>query len=384
MKKMLRESVALILVMTLLMFGMAVAQAEDSDLAEEESLEIGIVKNVTDVDNLENTPESDFIAESEYPTGALKEMNTTEGLAEVFETVEETENNISETPVEETLNAEVAAIPELEAVEEGVNAELEAVEETANSELEVVEEAANAEFEVVEEGPEEEIVSFEKSAVGTSFYWHQDRNGKWYITDGSNNGPRVYNEWVNSIKYGAWYYFGNDSYMVTGWKYIGSNWYYFNSSGAMQTGWIKLNGTWYYLAYSGAMQTSWINVNGTWYYMNSSGAMLTGWVKVNGEWYYMNSSGAMQTGWLYSGGNWYFLNVSGSDRPVGSMYKNCLLPVEKRGVVKYYYFYDDGAMASNTSVRFRPVGENQTYILYFNSNGEWYNPNTGEVVVDYV
>ncbi|OCA97247.1 DUF4830 domain-containing protein [Clostridium beijerinckii] len=57
--------------------------------------------------------------------------------------------------------------------------------------------------------------------------WNQDNNGWWY-SDGSE-----YSIGWKQID-GEWYYFGNNSYMKTGWfQDKNDKWYYFNNNGSM-------------------------------------------------------------------------------------------------------------------------------------------------------
>lgn len=71
---------------------------------------------------------------------------------------------------------------------------------------------------------------------------------------------------------------------------------------------------------------NWNFNRGSWFYENSDGNVLTGWQQINGKWYYFstvqtneNFLGEMITGWQLINNNWY-------------------------------YFYNDGSMASNTSI----------------------------------
>ena len=138
----------------------------------------------------------------------------------------------------------------------------------------------------------------------------------------------------------TWYYWDNNGYCYTGWKYINGDWYFFNlNTGKMQTGWLledigytprwyylgsdgamlsseweKINGKWYYFMSSGVMDTGWLQNSGKTYYLDdNSGAMVTGWKKIGRNWYYFDNSGAMvHDEWLYSGNEWYYLNGSGA------------------------------------------------------------------------
>lgn len=85
-------------------------------------------------------------------------------------------------------------------------------------------------------------------------------------------------------------------------------------------GWRYILGSWYYFDADGYASTGWQFINGKWYYMDADCKMLSGWLDLNSKWYYMDSTGAMITGWF---------QASPTD---------------------WYYFYDDGSMASNTVI----------------------------------
>lgn len=137
---------------------------------------------------------------------------------------------------------------------------------------------------------------------GSEIYgdWQQDASG-WRFKQ--TDGTYAANRWgkVN----GAWYYFGADTYMETGWFSDGTNWYYLNpvsdgTRGAMKTGWVYDDsyGKWFYLSASGEMMTGWQLINGTYYYLNpisdgTRGAMASEqWI---GD-YYVGADGARVIG----------------------------------------------------------------------------------------
>lgn len=140
------------------------------------------------------------------------------------------------------------------------------------------------------------------SYSGSEIYgdWQQDASG-WRFMQA--DGTYAANRWgkVN----GAWYYFGADTYMETGWFSDGTNWYYLNpvsdgTRGAMKTGWVydASYGKWFYLSASGEMMTGWQLINGTYYYLNpvsdgTRGAMASEqWI---GD-YYVGADGARVIG----------------------------------------------------------------------------------------
>lgn len=165
--------------------------------------------------------------------------------------------------------------------------------------------------------------------------WYKEGKTWYYLTeagqaaiDGSAPVGSAAVGWRNV--HGTWYYFrtaseGTEGSMVaSSWLAKGSRWYYLKDSGAMATGWLSKGGSWYYLApESGAMQTGWQRIGGLWYYLQpGSGVMKTGWLNQGGTWYYLApNSGAMQTGWYWVGSKCYYSVTSGAmahDRWIGS------------------------------------------------------------------
>ena len=213
--------------------------------------------------------------------------------------------------------------------------------------------------------------------------WQKD-GGKWWYS--YENGGYARNTWLQDNN--KWYYFGDDGYMVTGWKKIGSwyhfsssgkmdtgwlndggsryyldhngamvtgwkkigSWYHFNSSGKMDTGWLNDGGTWYYLDQKGVMVTGWLNDGGSRYYLNHNGAMVTGWKKI-GSWYHFSSSGKMDTGWIKDGGTWYYLNQKGA-----------MVTGWQQIDGAWYYFDTSGGMYTNTYIEHK---------YYVDKNGRW-------------
>lgn len=60
-------------------------------------------------------------------------------------------------------------------------------------------------------------------------------------------------------------------------------------------GWNKLDNTWYWLNDDNTLATNtWKEVSGKWYFFNENSAMVTGWKEINKLWYYFdNNSGDM-------------------------------------------------------------------------------------------
>lgn len=98
---------------------------------------------------------------------------------------------------------------------------------------------------------------------------------------------------------------------VAGWKKNSDGtWSYTKVDGTKANGWLMDNNTWYYLNSEGVMQTGWIKDKEQWYYLDISGAMHTGWLKdTNGKWYYLYNNGAMAYNTVIDG---YTLDASGA------------------------------------------------------------------------
>lgn len=98
---------------------------------------------------------------------------------------------------------------------------------------------------------------------------------------------------------------------VAGWnKNSDGTWSYTKVDGTKANGWLMDNNTWYYLNSEGVMQTGWIKDKEQWYYLDISGAMHTGWLKdTNGKWYYLYNNGAMAYNTVIDG---YTLDASGA------------------------------------------------------------------------
>ncbi|WP_313346149.1 glucan-binding protein [Lacrimispora sp.] len=97
-------------------------------------------------------------------------------------------------------------------------------------------------------------------------------------------GWRFVNHWNSSSPAGTWaeyqgysYYFMDNGYMVTGWKYLNNHWYFFNKGKGKQ---------------EGSMVIGWVydpDYNG-WFYTNEYGILSTGWHRISGSWYYFNQN----------------------------------------------------------------------------------------------
>lgn len=87
----------------------------------------------------------------------------------------------------------------------------------------------------------------------------------------------------------------------------------------MKYGWQQDNkGNWYYLddldingrVYGGSL-SGWRYLNNKWYYLNplNNNAMQTGWCKIDGLWYYFYQNGSMASNTVIDG---YKLGASGA------------------------------------------------------------------------
>ena len=136
--------------------------------------------------------------------------------------------------------------------------------------------------------------SYTDVGKGKSGRWEKLPDGwVFHYTDGGN----AKDEWCY-LYYGvtgrtAWYRFGQDEYMKTGWHQDPDGFWYFlhnisdGTLGHMKTGWY-------------------LDTDGTWYYLNPvsdghRGAMVTGWQLIDGKWYYFNPVSDGRKGAMYAG-----------------------------------------------------------------------------------
>lgn len=146
--------------------------------------------------------------------------------------------------------------------------------------------------------------------------WQQDEKG-WKLiyadgtfacgntvrqADGSSAAQAAW-EKVN----GAWYAFGPDGYVMTGWVYD----YQLNS--------------WYYMTVDSGMKVGWYyddQDHCTYYLDPETGAITTGWREIDGNWYYFTETSVSPT-WNFNEeqGSWVY-DLRSSHKPYGSMYHN--------------------------------------------------------------
>lgn len=120
------------------------------------------------------------------------------------------------------------------------------------------------------------------------------KNGA-YVTslDASAEAEAVSDRW-NQTSFGRRYIDENGTAAADGWRYIDGVWYYFEESGYVATGWRWLNGKWYYMDQDGRMQTGWLTLDDKRYYLDSTGAMAVGWYQMSPSvWYYFHEDGSM-------------------------------------------------------------------------------------------
>ena len=129
-------------------------------------------------------------------------------------------------------------------------------------------------------------------------------NGNNYIYDVPYNTGRFEEGWVKNFD--GWWYRHNDGSWAVGWKTIKHKGqdlqYYFDEDGYSVSGWR-------YITPSDGSEK-------TWYYFDQlNGSMKTGWIEEDGLWYYFDADGKMHKGWLdYEGKKCYFEPTVGEDK----------------------------------------------------------------------
>ena len=156
---------------------------------------------------------------------------------------------------------------------------------------------------------------------GNDFDWESEKPTVYGF---AQSGAMIENAWfreshnyLGTVTYGPWYYFGKDGAAKKGWFQDKGKWYYLNdNTGAMETGWITMSdGNKYYLdPTTGAMKTGWFQEGENWFYFKDSGAMVkSDWVKSSGKWYYLKDTGIMaKSEKLVIGGKEYTFGADGA------------------------------------------------------------------------
>lgn len=132
----------------------------------------------------------------------------------------------------------------------------------------------------------------------------------------------------------------NNKYLKTG-EYVTSDDNTLENLGEVEGRWRKYSDGKKYVDTQGvAAVSSWRYIVGSWYYFDDKGYALTGWFNDGGKWYYMNSENKMMIGWLNLNDKWYFTDSTGA----------MVIGWYQVGPTDWYYFYEDGSMASNTVI----------------------------------
>lgn len=108
------------------------------------------------------------------------------------------------------------------------------------------------------------IMSFSTAAFAHKVNFYEDDMSMYnevFISDGVHTRYYVDGNYVvglyniiNRSGTSKTYYFDENGFKTSGWKYVNNNWYRFDSTGVMQTGWYNdVNGKWYYLNTDGTM-----------------------------------------------------------------------------------------------------------------------------------
>ncbi|GAA0179298.1 hypothetical protein SH2C18_21950 [Clostridium sediminicola] len=176
----------------------------------------------------------------------------------------------------------------------------------------------------------------------------------------------MYEEYEFYNDHGNWYCVDRYGDIQTGWVYCYDNWYFFDYNyGIMQTGWINDYGDWYYFYNNGTLAT---NTTIDACYVDQYGvyqevAVQTGWIFENGQWLYMDEVGMPYYGWLYDYGDYYYFDD-------GIMHIGWL-----NDYGDWYYFYNDGTLATNTTIDGCYVDEYGAYQEYDVETGWVYDYN---------
>ena len=78
------------------------------------------------------------------------------------------------------------------------------------------------------------------------------------------------------------------SLAATGWQAEGNNWRYYKADGSAAVNqWVKSGDYWYWIGSNGIMGTNmWINNQEKWYYVGEDGASVKKWKQISGKWYF--------------------------------------------------------------------------------------------------
>ncbi|MCR4702843.1 MAG: hypothetical protein K5665_04155 [Saccharofermentans sp.] len=135
-------------------------------------------------------------------------------------------------------------------------------------------------------------------ASGIDFVYY---NGKIYTFDEKGkclNFDQNITGWYSvkvSEDYTAWFYYGSDGKVLTGWQNINNKWYYFGK----YSGTLTQNGLFsfenddrmFFFDKNGVLQTGWCyeEDSDSWFYADADGQIFKdGWKNVDGKWYYFD------------------------------------------------------------------------------------------------
>lgn len=214
-----------------------------------------------------------------------------------------------------------------------------------------------------------------ESGALTANTWVQE-NSLWYYLKA--NGAMAQGEWIDKYYIGANGVWIPDTFVREGTWILGDiGWRFQLSDGSNANGWIQLEDGWYYLSEEGYMvSNAWIDN----YYVTDTGKMLTNdWLLADStvpfnRLYYVGNDGEWVPDAVYHGADgvwkkdsngWWFQRADGS-YPAGEFecvkdkwyffdtdgyrYTGLLKHLEIGG---YYYFYEDGSMAVDTTIEGR-------------------------------
>lgn len=176
--------------------------------------------------------------------------------------------------------------------------------------------------------------------------------------------------WHNS-DYGWWYQRSDGSYPQNQWEYINGNWYLFNEDGYANCGdYVCAGNAWYAFNWDCSMCQGWFWDTGyqNYFYAQPGSGYLhcNCWSWISGHWYGFNADCQMTRGWSQGwDGTWYYCApYAGSQTNSGYWYpEGCMYWSDWAWIDGYcYYFWGNGAMATNCWVDGSWVDENGHWI----------------------
>lgn len=84
---------------------------------------------------------------------------------------------------------------------------------------------------------------------------------------------------------------------ATGWRAENGNWYYYSTDGRQaKDQWLKEGDNMYWINEDGTMAAnSWHEENTKWFWLDGNGVAATGWREIDGKWYYFYEDCSMAT-----------------------------------------------------------------------------------------